>query len=181
MAPRTARYAVSIRTPTATMRPQGASRRMGDAARHRIDQRQVAGAVGRAEREDVGRLEDAGDEDEGPHPGRDLTEGVDEQGGRAEERADDEGAGLDLEPSRLGLDEQVPGAVTHRRAQDEQERGGGHGTSLLCLCGRRNMSDHHDHDDDHAEEGSPLTETELRVRALESLLVEKGLVDPAAL
>jgi len=39
------------------------------------------------------------------------------------------------------------------------------------------MSDHHD----HAEEGSPLTETELRVRALESLLVEKGLVDPAAL
>ena len=41
------------------------------------------------------------------------------------------------------------------------------------------MSDHHDHD--HSEEGSPLTETELRVRALESLLVEKGLVDPAAL
>jgi nitrile hydratase len=39
------------------------------------------------------------------------------------------------------------------------------------------MSDDHD----HAEEGSPLTETELRVRALESLLVEKGLVDPAAL
>ncbi len=32
--------------------------------------------------------------------------------------------------------------------------------------------DHHD---------QPLTETELRVRALESLLVEKGLVDPAAL
>jgi len=43
------------------------------------------------------------------------------------------------------------------------------------------MSDHHDHDHDHSEEGSPLTETELRVRALESLLVEKGLVDPAAL
>jgi nitrile hydratase len=39
------------------------------------------------------------------------------------------------------------------------------------------MSDDHD----HAEDGSPLTETELRVRALESLLVEKGLVDPAAL
>jgi nitrile hydratase len=33
----------------------------------------------------------------------------------------------------------------------------------------------HDHHD------QPLTETELRVRALESLLVEKGLVDPAAL
>jgi nitrile hydratase len=46
------------------------------------------------------------------------------------------------------------------------------------------MSDHrhHDHEHDHArEQGSPLTETELRVRALESLLVEKGLVDPAAL
>ena len=36
----------------------------------------------------------------------------------------------------------------------------------------------HDHDDDH---GSPLTETQLRVRALESLLIEKGLVDPQAL
>jgi nitrile hydratase subunit alpha len=35
----------------------------------------------------------------------------------------------------------------------------------------------HDHDD----EGSPLTETELRVRSLESLLVEKRLVDPGAL
>ncbi len=46
------------------------------------------------------------------------------------------------------------------------------------------MSDHRHHDDEHdhaREQGSPLTETELRVRALESLLVEKGLVDPAAL
>src|SRR5947208_13976825 len=43
------------------------------------------------------------------------------------------------------------------------------------------VSDHH-HDHDHASEpGSPLAETDLRVRALESLLVEKGLVDPAAL
>ena len=44
---------------------------------------------------------------------------------------------------------------------------------------------HHDHDDDdvqeHREHGAPLTEVELRVRALESLLVDKGLVDPAAL
>ena len=46
----------------------------------------------------------------------------------------------------------------------------------------------HDHDDDdHAhhheqgEHGAPLTQTQLRVRALESLLVDKGLVDPAAL
>src|SRR5262245_61930488 len=40
------------------------------------------------------------------------------------------------------------------------------------------MADH-EHDD-HAE-GSPLSEIDLRVRALESLLVDKGLVDPAAL
>src|SRR5215467_9382159 len=41
----------------------------------------------------------------------------------------------------------------------------------------------HLHPSDHepGEHGSPLTETQLRVRALESLLVEKGLVDPAAL
>ena len=36
------------------------------------------------------------------------------------------------------------------------------------------MSEHHDHD-------APLPDTVLRVKALESLLVEKGLVDPAAL
>jgi nitrile hydratase subunit alpha len=34
---------------------------------------------------------------------------------------------------------------------------------------------------DHEERGSPLTDVELRVRALESLLVDRGLVDPAAL
>ena len=40
------------------------------------------------------------------------------------------------------------------------------------------MSDHHhDHDHEHSE----LSDVELRVRALESLLVEKGYVDPAAL
>jgi nitrile hydratase len=38
---------------------------------------------------------------------------------------------------------------------------------------------HHGHDHDH--EHSELSETALRVRALESLLVEKGYVDPAAL
>jgi nitrile hydratase len=37
---------------------------------------------------------------------------------------------------------------------------------------------HHEHDDPHT---APLTETQLRVRALESLLVEKGLVEPSAL
>jgi len=36
---------------------------------------------------------------------------------------------------------------------------------------------HHHHDDDHSE----LSETELRVRALETVLTEKGYVDPAAL
>jgi nitrile hydratase len=42
------------------------------------------------------------------------------------------------------------------------------------------MAHHHDHDHDHAE-GSELSPIALRVRALESLLVEKGYVDPAAL
>ncbi len=41
----------------------------------------------------------------------------------------------------------------------------------------RGRHTHHDHD--HA--GSALSDVELRVRALESLLVEKGYVDPAAL
>jgi nitrile hydratase len=38
---------------------------------------------------------------------------------------------------------------------------------------------HHDHDHDH--DHSHLSEIELRVRALESILVEKGYVDPAAI
>jgi len=51
------------------------------------------------------------------------------------------------------------------------------------------MSDHgHDHGHDHHgiddpahPHNAPLTDVQLRVRALESLLTEKGLVDPAAL
>jgi nitrile hydratase len=46
------------------------------------------------------------------------------------------------------------------------------------------VSSHHDHhhDDDLSRpHDAPLSDVELRVRALESLLVEKGLVDPAAL
>ncbi|AOZ01497.1 nitrile hydratase subunit alpha [Cupriavidus sp. USMAHM13] len=45
----------------------------------------------------------------------------------------------------------------------------------------------HDHEHDHADEhdhdhgGSPLAEMDLRVRALESLLVDKGYIDPKAL
>ena len=46
------------------------------------------------------------------------------------------------------------------------------------------MHDRHRHQDDHdhhEHEGSHLSPVELRVRALESILVEKGYVDPAAL
>ena len=47
------------------------------------------------------------------------------------------------------------------------------------------MSDHdheHDHDHDHpGEHGAPLSGPALRAKALESLLIEKGLVDPSAL
>jgi nitrile hydratase len=40
----------------------------------------------------------------------------------------------------------------------------------------------HDHDDhDHDSHGSELSEMQLRVRALESVLAEKGYIDPAAL
>src|ERR1043166_3437113 len=40
----------------------------------------------------------------------------------------------------------------------------------------------HDHDDHHHDhDHSELSETQLRVRALESILTEKGYVDPAAL
>ena len=43
-------------------------------------------------------------------------------------------------------------------------------------------TDGHAHDGhDHAHAGSELSEAEVRVRALESLLVEKGYVDPKAL
>ena len=40
----------------------------------------------------------------------------------------------------------------------------------------------HDHDNDHAHpHGSELSEMQIRVRALESILTEKGYVEPAAL
>ena len=42
----------------------------------------------------------------------------------------------------------------------------------------------HDHDHDHRHDhdhGSELSETQLRVRALETVLTEKGYIDPAAL
>ncbi len=40
---------------------------------------------------------------------------------------------------------------------------------------------HHPHDHDHDHDGSELSPMEARVRALESILVEKGYVEPAAL
>jgi nitrile hydratase len=39
----------------------------------------------------------------------------------------------------------------------------------------------HDHDHQHDHDHSELTETQLRVRALETVLTEKGYVEPAAL
>lgn len=48
------------------------------------------------------------------------------------------------------------------------------------MSGDHHHGHHHDDDHDHPE-GSPLTEMELRVRALETLLVGKGYVDPDAL
>jgi nitrile hydratase len=42
----------------------------------------------------------------------------------------------------------------------------------------RDRDHHHGHDHDH---GSELSETQLRVRALETVLTEKGYIDPAAL
>ena len=54
---------------------------------------------------------------------------------------------------------------THEQAR---AHGHGHGHS-------------HEHAHDHAEDGSHLSEMDLRVRALETLLVRKGYVDPAAI
>jgi nitrile hydratase len=43
------------------------------------------------------------------------------------------------------------------------------------------MNDHDHQHDHHHDHGSELSETQLRVRALETILTEKGYVDPAAL
>ena len=43
------------------------------------------------------------------------------------------------------------------------------------------MEQKHEHHHDHDEHGSELSEMQLRVRALETVLIEKGYVDPAAL
>jgi len=45
-----------------------------------------------------------------------------------------------------------------------------------------NQHHHHDHDHDHDHDHTdPPSELALRIKALESLLIEKGLVDPAAI
>src|SRR6201998_772207 len=43
------------------------------------------------------------------------------------------------------------------------------------------MSEEHDHHDEHDHHNAPLSEPAQRVKALEQLLVEKGLVNPQAL
>ena len=58
----------------------------------------------------------------------------------------------------------------HRHARCDDAR---------CSQGSHPMAEHdHDH---HHEHGSELSETQLRVRALETVLTEKGYIDPAAL
>src|ERR1044071_4922669 len=47
--------------------------------------------------------------------------------------------------------------------------------------GDRSHGHHHGIDDPSHPHNAPLSDLQLRVRALESLLTEKGLVDPAAL
>ena len=47
--------------------------------------------------------------------------------------------------------------------------------------GNDHSHDHDDHHDRDHEHGSELSEMQIRVRALESILTEKGYVEPAAL
>ena len=50
------------------------------------------------------------------------------------------------------------------------------------MAGHDHDDHHHHHDGDHHHEhGSELSEMQLRVRALETILTEKGYVDPTAL
>ena len=54
------------------------------------------------------------------------------------------------------------------------------------MAGKDHDHDHHDHSHDHHHDhdhdhGSELSDTQLRVRALETILAEKGYIEPAAL
>ena len=61
----------------------------------------------------------------------------------------------------------------------EDTRSSSAGMTTLCTEGA--LMAEHDHDDHHHQHGSELSETQLRVRALETVLTEKGYIDPAAL
>jgi nitrile hydratase len=52
---------------------------------------------------------------------------------------------------------------------------------MTTFCAEGAFMAEHDHDDHHHQHGSELSETQLRVRALETVLTEKGYIDPAAL
>src|ERR1700755_88092 len=52
---------------------------------------------------------------------------------------------------------------------------------MTTLCAEGALMAEHDHDDHQHPHGSELSETQLRVRALETILTEKGYIDPAAL
>jgi nitrile hydratase len=54
----------------------------------------------------------------------------------------------------------------------------------MTVTGHSRTHEHDDHEDDvqeHRDHDAPLSDVELRVRAIESLLIDKRLVDPAAL
>jgi nitrile hydratase len=56
------------------------------------------------------------------------------------------------------------------------------GIQRPCLTRETTMAKHpHDHDHDHSHEHSTLSEMDVRVRALETLLTQKGYIDPAAI
>jgi len=63
--------------------------------------------------------------------------------------------------------------MTDHDDDDDHDHGHGHG--------HHGHGHHHGIDDPAHPHNAPLTDVQLRVRALESLLTEKGLVDPAAL
>ena len=70
------------------------------------------------------------------------------------------------------------GHATHANGANCRPRHAfGRGLTFAIMTGHDHDHHHHHHDHDHSD----LSETELRVRALESILTEKGYVEPAAL
>src|SRR4029078_10154142 len=77
------------------------------------------------------------------------------------------------------------GGAPPRRVRADPARAGV-GRAARASSGRDNRGmapheHHHGHDTHDHEHGSELSETQRRVRALETILTEKGYVDPAAL